>query len=104
MRRTLFTIAPNLAPKGDTHTVTVSMVIQNPMNQRVPIDSQICRGKPVVCGTRVLRSTILGALAGGDSVERIKDDYNVTQEDISAALEFARDASEYQTFSHNAQA
>jgi uncharacterized protein (DUF433 family) len=51
-----------------------------------------------------LRSTILGALAGGDSVERIKDDYNVTQEDISAALEFARDASEYQTFSHNAQA
>ena len=74
------------------------------MNQRGFIDPQICHGKLVVRGTRVLLSTILGALAGGDSVERIQENYKVTQEDISAVLEFARDASEHQTFRYNAQA
>jgi hypothetical protein len=38
-----------------------------------------------------LLSTILDALAGGDSVEQIQEDYKVTQEDICAALEFARE-------------
>jgi uncharacterized protein (DUF433 family) len=93
-----------LTPKDDADSVNWVMMVLNPMNQRVSIDPQICHGKPVVCGTRVLLSTILGALAGGDSVEQIQEDYKVTQEDISAALEFARDASEYQTFSYNAVA
>ena len=36
-------------------------------------------------------STILDALTGGDSVERIHEDYKFTQEDICAVLEFARE-------------
>lgn len=60
------------------------------MNERVWIDPQVCHGKPVIHGTRVLISTLLGALAGGDTIEAILEDYpNITREDVLAALEFA---------------
>ncbi len=49
-------------------------------------------------------STLLGALAGGDSMEHIEEDYKVTKADIAAALEFAKDASEYQISSYEAVA
>jgi len=41
------------------------------MNERIQIHPQVCHGKPVIRGTRVLVSTILGALAGGDSIEEV---------------------------------
>lgn len=67
------------------------------MNERVWIDPRICHGKPVIRGTRVLVSTILGALAGGDSVEGILEDYpNITREDVSAVLEFAGELSRFE--------
>ena len=42
------------------------------MNPRLQIDPAVCHGKPVIRGTRVLVSTILGALGGGDSIEAIQ--------------------------------
>ncbi len=67
------------------------------MSSRISIDPAICHGKPVITGTRVLVSTLLGALAGGDSIETVLEDYpTVTREDIAAALEFAKELSEYQ--------
>ncbi len=59
------------------------------MNQRIIIDPNICHGKPVVKGTRVLVSNILGALASGESFRDIIEEYpNITHEDILAALAF----------------
>ncbi|MEA3506589.1 MAG: DUF433 domain-containing protein, partial [Elusimicrobiota bacterium] len=53
------------------------------MIKRIQIDHQICHGKPVIKGTRVMVSTILGALGAGDSIERVLEDYpNITKEDI----------------------
>ena len=67
------------------------------MSERISTTPNICHGKPVIAGTRVLVSTILGALAGGDSVEMILEDYsNVSREDIDAALEFASALTNYQ--------
>jgi uncharacterized protein (DUF433 family) len=45
------------------------------MNVRIQIHPEICHGKPVIRGTRVLVSVILGALAAGDSQEMILEDY-----------------------------
>ena len=57
------------------------------MKDRIEINPKICHGKPTIKGTRVIVSNILGALASGDSVEEILNDYpNITQEDIFAAL------------------
>lgn len=67
------------------------------MNERLQIDPAICHGKPVIRGTRVLVSTLLGALAAGDSIETLLEDYpNIGREDVEAALEFASRLSDYQ--------
>lgn len=59
------------------------------VNPRLQIDPAICHGKPVIRGTRVLVSTILGALGGGDSIEAVLEDYpNITRQDVEAAREF----------------
>lgn len=59
------------------------------MNPRISIDPQVQHGRPVIKGTRVPVAVILGHLAGGDSRESIAREYNVTEEDIAAALEWA---------------
>ena len=46
-------------------------------------------GKPVIKGTRVPVDLILGALAGGMSYKEICEDYEITEEDIRAAIEYA---------------
>ena len=74
------------------------------MNSRISTDPCVCHGKPVIRGTRVLFSTLLAALAGGDSMEQIQEDYQVTKDDLAAALEFAKEASEYQVSSYEAVA
>ena len=66
------------------------------MNPRISMDPGVCHGKPTIRGTRVLVSTLLGALAGGDSMEQIQQDYQIAREDIVAALEFAKEASDCQ--------
>ena len=46
-------------------------------------------------GTRVMVSTLLGALDGGDSVEMILEDYpNIDSKDVTAALIFSSELSQ----------
>jgi uncharacterized protein (DUF433 family) len=67
------------------------------MQDRIELNPLICHGKPVIKGTRVMISTILGALSGGDTVEMILEDYpNLTRDDISAALAFASELSQFE--------
>lgn len=56
------------------------------MTDGISMDATVCHGKPVIAGTRVLVTTILGALAGGDSVAEVAEDYGLTASQISAAL------------------
>ena len=74
------------------------------MTEGVSIDPAVCHGKPVIRGTRVLVSTILGALAGGNSRETIAEDYEITQEQISAALQFASEMADMQVSAYEAVA
>ena len=67
------------------------------MTAGISIHPSICHGKPVIEGTRVLVSTILGALSGGDSMETVAADYQLTVSQISAALEFASNIADFQT-------
>ena len=75
------------------------------MNPRIEINPKVCHGKPVIRGTRVLVSTLLGALGGGDSKDIVLEDYpNISAEDIAAALEFAGRLSDYQVSDYEAVA
>jgi len=59
------------------------------VNPRISIDPKVQHGRPVIKGTRVPVETILAHLAGGDTRETIVREYHVSNEDISAALEYA---------------
>lgn len=74
------------------------------MTEGISIDPAVCHGKPVIKGTRVLVSTVLGALAGGDSREEVERDYGITSEQVSAALQFASDMAGFQMSAYDAVA
>ena len=61
------------------------------ISDRIEVDPKRCHGKPVISGTRVMVRTVLGALAAGDSPERIAESYRVSVEDIRAAVAFANE-------------
>ncbi len=56
---------------------------------RVSVGPEIQFGKPVIEGTRVPVSVVVGAVAAGDSIESIAREYGITAEDIRAALSYA---------------
>lgn len=67
------------------------------MEKRISINPNVCHGKPVIKGTRVMVATIVGALGGGDSIEDVLEDYpNITREDVYAALTFAGELSGFE--------
>ena len=75
------------------------------MNERIIIDSNICHGKPVIKGTRVLVSNIIADLAEGLSNTEVINNYpNITSEDIQAALEFCSVLANFETEKVNATA
>ncbi|MFI5395209.1 MAG: DUF433 domain-containing protein [Candidatus Binatia bacterium] len=59
------------------------------MADRIVIDPRIQHGRPVIRGTRVPIVRLLGGLAGGMSVDEVCREYDVTQEDVRAALAYA---------------
>lgn len=59
------------------------------MNERIVIDPAIQHGQPVIRGTRVPVARPLGGLAGGMSAEDLAREYDVTGEDIRAAIRYA---------------
>jgi uncharacterized protein (DUF433 family) len=56
---------------------------------RIAIDLNICHGKPTIRGTRVPVTVLLAAVAGGDPIEQVADDYGVTPDDVLAAIGYA---------------
>ncbi len=67
------------------------------MDNRIVIDPNICHGKPVIRGTRVLVSNILSALASGETIEQVLDDFpNITKEDIYAALALGSELTKFE--------
>jgi uncharacterized protein (DUF433 family) len=59
------------------------------MNDRIVIDPKICHGKPVIRGTRMPVAIVVGSLSGGMTFEDVQREYDLTIEDIRAALKFA---------------
>jgi uncharacterized protein (DUF433 family) len=57
---------------------------------RIEVNPEICGGKPVIRGTRIMVRNILGMVAGGYTIDRILAAYpDLTRDDVSAALAYA---------------
>lgn len=59
-------------------------------SNRITLDPSIRSGKPIIRGTRITVSDVLGYLAGGMTEQEVIADFpDLTHEDILAALAFA---------------
>lgn len=56
---------------------------------RIEINKKVRFGKPVIKGTRVPVDLILGKLAGGMTYDEVMQEYDITQRDIFAVLDYA---------------
>ena len=75
------------------------------LNERIEINPAVCNGRPVVRGTRIMVSQILGALAGGDTVDDVLADYpSLTASDISAVFAFAGALAQFDEVPYTEQA
>ena len=68
------------------------------MEDRIAIDPNICHGKPVIRGTRMPVALIIGGLAGGMNFDELQREYDLTADDIRAALRFAGELVEREQF------
>lgn len=60
---------------------------------RISVRPDICHGKPCIQGTRIQVAQVIDLVAAGKSFRDIETDYfpGLTDDDIRACLEFARD-------------
>ena len=56
---------------------------------RIVADPKVRFGKPVIEGTRVPVSLVLGKLGGGMTVDEVTAEYGLSLEDVRAALSYA---------------
>ena len=56
---------------------------------RIILDATVCSGKPVIKGTRIPVSVVVGHLAAGEVMETVMEEYDLQREDVLAALSYA---------------
>jgi uncharacterized protein (DUF433 family) len=60
------------------------------MDSHISIHPDICNGRPVIAGTRILVQTVMEFLGAGDSIEDVLEEYpSLTPEDIYSCMQFA---------------
>ena len=57
--------------------------------ERISVDPKVCHGKACIKGTRVMVSVVLDNLAAGETPDAIVAAYQITPEDVRAALLYA---------------
>jgi uncharacterized protein (DUF433 family) len=71
-----------------TDTV-ISEVIHSKSIDRISVDPRIIGGKPAIAGTRVPVRIVVGALAGGNSIDEVCEGWRISREDVLAAVAYA---------------
>lgn len=56
---------------------------------RIVVDPAVRFGRPIIQGTRVPVELILAKLSGGMTVQEVASEYEITLEDVRAALAYA---------------
>jgi uncharacterized protein (DUF433 family) len=84
----------NLDKSCQTGTIRLNMQT----HERIVLDPAISHGKPVIRGTRIPITIVIGSLAGGMTFEEIQREYDITADDIRAALRFVGDLAEQESF------
>ncbi|HUY75418.1 MAG TPA: DUF433 domain-containing protein [Ktedonobacterales bacterium] len=67
----------------------MAQIVAGEIYPGITVDPTIVHGKPVITGTRVMASQIVGHLAAGDTIETVCAAYDLTPEQVHAALGYA---------------
>lgn len=59
------------------------------LGKGITVDKAVRFGRPVISGTRVPVELVLGKLAGGMSYDELCAEYEITRENVLAALDYA---------------
>ena len=59
------------------------------LNDRIHIDPRICHGRPIIRGTRLPVTVVLGSLVGGMGFDEVQREYGIAIDDIRAAIHYA---------------
>ena len=57
--------------------------------EHITVQPNVRIGKPVIAGTRVPVDLIVGKIAGGMTTEEVMQEYDLTREQVQAALKYA---------------
>jgi uncharacterized protein (DUF433 family) len=68
------------------------------MANRIVIDPALRHGRPVIRDTRLPVTLAVGSQAGGMTFEEVQREYDVSAEDIRAALRFVGELAEQESF------
>jgi uncharacterized protein (DUF433 family) len=79
-------------PEGSTLSNMAAEIVPG-----VTADSQIAFGKPVIAGTRVPVALVLGQLAGGVGFPGLCEEYDLTTEQVRAAVRYGAWLAEHET-------
>jgi uncharacterized protein (DUF433 family) len=66
-----------------------SSAMQREISPGIVVDPEICSGRPVIKGTRVLVDVVVSRLATGMTFRDIVEEYELTEDDIRSALAYA---------------
>jgi len=55
----------------------------------IEVNPEICNGKPVIKGTRITVKLILDLIANGWSIKEIMEEYDLSEEQVKAAIKYA---------------
>lgn len=58
------------------------------LQDRIILDPAILGGRPIIRGTRLPISVVIGSLAGGMTFQEIQREYDITAGDIRADLQY----------------
>lgn len=58
------------------------------LQDRIILDPAILGGRPIIRGTRLPVTVVIGSLAGGMTFQEIQREYDITADDIRAALKY----------------
>jgi uncharacterized protein (DUF433 family) len=61
------------------------------LQDRIILDPAIGGGRPKIGGTRLPVTVVVGSLAGGMTFQEIQREYDITADDIRAALKYLAD-------------
>ena len=65
------------------------IVVSTRFDGRIEVNPAVMVGKPVIAGTRITVEFILEALAAGEPLAQLVEEYPITRDDVLAALSFA---------------